>query len=121
MSNTAADLESAKNSLIVQSIASHKNTTTTNPPQTDRQPKNAIDQRLLSVNCKRNILKALFTPGVLSPFRQTKNAAIPISVNKLTHTGAKTQFGGLKVGLLINVYHSIIERRVKNDPIMPAP
>jgi hypothetical protein len=113
-------LEIAKKLFIVQIIASHKSTITTKPPSIDRPPKKTIDQRLLRINCKKNILKALFTPEVRNPFRHRRNAAIPIKVNKLIHAGAKTQLGGVKVGLLINAYHVGIERVVKRDPIIPA-
>ena len=113
-------MEIAKKLFIVQSIANHKNTIITKPPCIDRPPKKTIDQRLLRVSCKKNTLKALFTPGVCSPFLHRRNAAIPIKVNKLIHAGAKTQFGGVKVGLLINAYHAGIARVVKRDPIIPA-
>ncbi len=110
-----------KNTLIIHSIARNRQATTANPPRIEWQPKNTIDQRLFKVNCSRNTYKALLTPGACTPFRQTRNAAIPIKVNKPAHTGANTQFGGLKAGLWMTAYQSGIARRVKTEPIKPAP
>jgi len=41
-------------------------------------------------------------------------------MNKVVHTGAKTQLGGLKEGFARPRYHVGIELAVKNEPIMPA-
>jgi hypothetical protein len=45
---------------------------------------------------------------------------IPIRVNKVTQTGAKTQLGGLKGGLFNEAYQVEIAGVVKIDPTTPA-
>jgi hypothetical protein len=53
----------------------------------------------------------------VSNLSQTKPAETPININKIVQTGAKTQFGGLKIGffkvgyqVLIDVCVTILER-----------
>lgn len=46
--------------------------------------------------------------------------AIPISKNKVVHTGANSRLGGLKDGLINVGYHDLTAGVVKNDPIIPA-
>ena len=55
-----------------------------------------------------------------SPSIKTKYKDIPIRVNKKIHTGAKTQFGGLKKGFWRAAYHPGIEGEVNIEPITPA-
>jgi hypothetical protein len=45
---------------------------------------------------------------------------MPIKKKSEIHTGPKTQFGGLKEGLINEAYHPGIDGDVKNEPIMPA-
>lgn len=51
---------------------------------------------------------------------KTRNSDIPIRRYKIFHTGPKTQFGGLKIGLSSVKYHGLIFEIVKNEPTIPA-
>jgi hypothetical protein len=64
--------------------------------------------------------RARLTWGLPVPFRQTKKAEIPISKKRVVHTGAKTQLGGLKVGLTKVAYQVGIAGVVKIDPKTPT-
>jgi hypothetical protein len=54
------------------------------------------------------------------PLSHNKYNEIPININKVVQTGAKTQFGGLKNGLFRVEYHVWIEEDVKIEPTAPA-
>jgi len=120
MSSAAASLDIAKNLTITQTIDSHNKTITIRAPPIDLNPKNTIDQRQLSVNCKRNMKSAALAHSLLSPFCHTRNADIPIIVNRVIQTGPNIQSGGLKDGFLIKAYHSGMDRAVKKPPMIPA-
>lgn len=119
-SNIAAGFEIAKNLLMLQNMAAHRKIMTAKPPAIDRPPKNTIDQRALSANCRKNIKIAPLAALFLRPFCQTRNKEIPIMANKVVQTGPKTASGGLNDGFFIKAYHSDRERKVKKDPIIPA-
>lgn len=52
---------------------------------------------------------AVFTHKWCSPLPHTRPAAVPIKIYKMVHTGPKTQFGGLKLGLFNVKYQSLTE------------
>lgn len=107
INNQLATLEIPKNLIIVSKIKIHKTIMTINPKNGDFNPKNATDQKILTNNWIMNIITALFifflsnSSAVLAKRDQIKNTAIPIRANKIVQTGAKTQLGGLKDGLLM--------------------
>src|SRR5680860_1694243 len=78
------------------------------------------DQRAFRVNWLKKIFKASITLGLSVPCFQIKKAAIPMSINKLVQTGAKTQLGGLSAGLDKVAYQVGIAAVVKMEPIPPA-
>jgi hypothetical protein len=45
---------------------------------------------------------------------------MPIKVKSVIQTGAKSQFGGAKLGFWSEAYHVGIEGVVNNEPIKPA-
>lgn len=45
---------------------------------------------------------------------------MPIKAKSAVQTGPKTQFGGVKAGFIIPVYHVETECTVKKEPIIPA-
>lgn len=53
------------------------------------------------------------------PLIQTRYNDIPIKTNKVVHTGAKTQLGGLKLGLFSKGYQLETEEDVKKEPANP--
>ena len=120
MSNAAASLDIAKNLIITHTIDSHNKAITIRAPPIDLNPKNTIDQRQLSVNCKRNMKSAVLASLLSSPFCQTRKADIPIMVNRVIQTGPNIQSGGLKDGFLIKAYQSGMDRAVKKPPMIPA-
>ena len=65
------------------------------------RPKNNIDQRAFRASWMIKNFKAACTASLsCSILFQTRPAAIPIIINKVDQTGAKTQLGGLKLGLI---------------------
>ena len=56
----------------------------------------------------------------LNLFSQAINKAIAIKMNKAVQTGAKTQFGGAKLGRINPAYQESMLGVVKNAPIKPA-
>ncbi len=66
------------------------------------------------------MIRAILTCLLSIPLRQTRNAAIPISVYRLVQTGANNQLGGLKDGFARLAYQLGIEDLVKIEPIKPA-
>jgi hypothetical protein len=58
--------------------------------------------------------------GFSKPFLKMMKSDNPISVNRVTQTGAKTQLGGVKKGLFNDAYHVGIAGVVKIDPTRPA-
>ncbi len=100
--------------IIVISIRIQRTTITIKPSNGDFRPKNIIDQRIL----KKSWTKKIFSP-FLSLFH-TRNMAIAINKNKTVQTGANSQLGGLKDGLIKVGYQVLTAGAVKIDPISPA-
>lgn len=90
------------------------------PPGIDLAPKKTTGHKLFKTNCIIKTARADFTPGARNPLSQITYTDMPIIVYKAIHTGPKTQSGGVKKGLLRFSYHTGIEDRVKNPPIIPA-
>ena len=86
----------------------------------DLRPKNRIDQNIFKTNCIRNMCKAGFTNFLLIPLFQIMPALIPIKIKRIVQTGAKSQFGGLKLGLFKVEYQVEIAGVVKTEPIKPT-
>ena len=82
------------------------------------RPKKSNDQRRLNISWIVKMLKRRF---FLSPkfFSQTKNSEIPIIIKRIVHTGANNQFGGLKDGLFIVLYHVLTDLEVNTEPKKP--
>ena len=120
MSSTPAGFESGKNVLMVAAIAIHKKTITISPASGDWNPKNAIDQKVLSINWIPKIASAILTCGLSKPRRHTRNNEMPINVYNVNQTGAKSQLGGVKKGLLSVTYQVWIDALVETAPIRAA-
>ena len=73
---------------------------------------------MFKIYCPVKAYKADFER--LKPFCQSRYKEMPISRNKSVQTGAKTQPGGLKLGLFNVKYQLETDLAVKNEPIMPA-
>lgn len=100
--------------MIVASIRIQRATITIKPSNGDFRPKNIIDQRIL----KKSWIKKIFSPFL--SFFHTRNMAIPINKNKAVQTGANSQFGGLKDGLIKVGYQVLTAGAVKIEPTIPA-
>jgi len=86
----------------------------------DCRPKNNEDQIMLRNNCMLKIDNAILTPFFFIPCFQIINNEKPINKYNKVQTGPKTQFGGLKLGLIKVVYHVETEFAVNIEPINPA-
>ena len=67
-----------------------------------------------------NRIRAFLTVLLLMPSCQTRAAAIPIKVKRVVQTGAKSQFGGLKDGLLTVAYQVSMDEAVAIPPMEPS-
>src|ERR1051326_5288227 len=105
---------------MVARMASQRKTISTNAPPGLCRPKKIIDQSVLSTSWPRKIAKAIFTSLRSNPFFQTRNAAMPISANRVVQTGPNTHDGGLNDGLIIPAYHVGIEGAENTEPTIPA-
>jgi len=84
----------------------------------DFNPKNKIDHKVFNPSCiPKKVIAFFFNFDFLI---QTRYNEMPISTNKLIHTGENIQLGGVKEGLLIVVYHVFVAGAVKIEPIIPA-
>ena len=54
------------------------------------------------------------------PFCHTIKAEIPIKRNKIVQTGANNQLGGVKVGFIMEAYHTGIAGVVNMEPMKPT-
>ncbi len=63
---------------------------------------------------------AFFELEFFRSFFHTKKNAIPIKINSIVQTGPNTKDGGVKEGLIRELYQIGIEGVVKKDPIYPA-
>lgn len=72
--------------------------------------------------CIANILSAVlsFLRKNKKLLSQTIYRATPINTNNTVHTGANTQFGGLKLGLSSVSYHTSGEVKFAIEPSSPA-
>lgn len=78
-------------------------------------PKNKILHKTLSINCiPKNII------AVFAFLIHTRYNEIPISRNKVIHTGENNQPGGLNETLFNVEYQVDIEEAVNIEPITPA-
>ena len=69
-------------------------------------PKNKKDHNELKANWITKKIRAAFTSSCFDSISfQTKAAAQPIIINSKLQTGAKIQFGGLKLGFISDGYH----------------
>lgn len=94
---------------------------TARPPIGDFMPKKITDHNTFKASCSEKIPKAGLTwLGIYLRWRQTTNSDTPMIVNSVTQTGPKSQFGGLKEGLLSDAYHVGTAGVVKTDPMKPA-
>jgi len=107
--------------MIVINIKIQRTTITIAPPSGDFRPKNTIDHKTLKASWTKKIIIAFLAFAFADNLFQTRKRAIPINKNNIVQTGAKIQFGGLKDGLLIVLYHVAIEGEVKIEPKSPAP
>src|SRR4030042_182625 len=78
-------------------MATHRNEITINPYKGDSRPKKITDH-----------------------LHHTRNAAMPISIYRTVHTGANTQFGGLKAGFSSVAYQVGMALRENMEPMAPA-
>ncbi len=106
--------------MIVNRIKAQRTIISIKASKGDFKPKKKADQRMLRMNCAANISKAVLTWGLAKPCFHTRNKAMPIRMNKAVHTGANTQFGGLKEGFSILAYQLPGPVIVKKEPIKPA-
>jgi hypothetical protein len=85
------------------------------------QPKNRADQIKFNINCMENNFVApdLYFCNFLVSSDQTKKKAKPINMNSAVQTGPKIQLGGLKEGLIKEMYHVFIDVEVKIEPNIP--
>jgi hypothetical protein len=81
-------------------------------------PKNNTDHKKLSISCVPNIINAIFVP--FNPEFQIRYIEIPIKIYSAVQTGAKSQFGGLKLGLFNPEYQVGMAFEVKNPPKNPT-
>ena len=95
-------------------------TITMSPARGDLNPKKTTDHKTFTINWTVKTVSAILTGRFLTLLRQTRNAAIPMRRNKVSHTGANTQLGGVNDGFLRVAYQVEIEGAVKTDPITPA-
>ena len=72
-------------------------------------PKKTMLHAPLSSNWNPKWYSAVFTQRWCSPLAHTSPAAIPIKIYKIVQTGAKIQFGGLKLGFSKVRYQSFTE------------
>lgn len=73
------------------------------------KPKNKYDHNAFKANWTLKNNNPFFTNSLLvSNWFQTLPAAIPIKMKSSVQTGAKTQFGGLKIGFTIVGYQVFI-------------
>ena len=115
-----AGRDTFKNERIVMRIVTHRMTMTTSPMRGDRRAKKTPDHKMLRINWVLNTISALLGCGLPSPFRHIRKTAMPIRTNNVSHTGANTQFGGVKNGFFRLTYHVVMEGAVKREPRAPA-
>jgi hypothetical protein len=84
-------------------------------------PKNNIDQIILSKSWTKNIVIPVFTFFILKPFFHTRKKANPIKKKSNVQTGANTEDGGTQLGFTISAYQVGILGIVKIEPISPVP
>ena len=117
----AAVFEILLNLMVVSNIADHNNTISIKANNGDFNPKNIADQSMFSASWTKKNIIALFLSFFFTPFLDhTMKKATPIARNKKVHTGANTEFGGLKLGFWIEAYHKGIAEDVNMDPTAPA-
>jgi len=93
------------NSIIVNNINNHINITITNAPWMSILVKNTVDQIKFNNNwTAKNVNARDFLIG-LSDFRNIQNDAKIIKY-KIIQTGANSQFGGIKAGVINELYQS---------------
>ena len=112
--------ETFRNRRIVMKIAIQSATMTMRPANGDFKPKNAIDQKTFKTSCAPKVMSAGVAWMLSFCSRQTRKREIPMSMNRVIHTGENNQLGGVNEGLLIEAYHVGIASAVKRDPMKPA-
>src|SRR4030042_1816445 len=101
-------------------MATHRNEITINPYKGDSRPKKITDHKVFSISWIRNTIIAILTCRFSNPLHHTRNAAMPISIYRTVHTGANTQFGGLKAGFSSVAYQVGMALRENMEPMAPA-
>ena len=90
------------------------------PRSGDFNPKKRKDQKAFSESWMPNTVIDFLTLLFSTPVFQTMKSEIPIKRYSVVHTGAKTEFGGVKAGFLRLAYQLFIAGVVNREPIMPA-
>jgi len=116
----AANSDTLVNRSIVTNIAIHNAMMNKRPATGDLSPKNAADHKMFNISCTPNTVSPVFTAGISTLLRQTRNKDIPMSTYKVIHTGPNNQLGGLKAGFLSAAYQVGTAGAVKTEPMIPA-
>jgi hypothetical protein len=112
--------------MMVNNIEIHKTIISMKARLGDLNPKNSIDQKILSRSWKKKI----FNDNSISfdccesfdsiCFCHILKRAIPININRSVQTGPKTKFGGERCGFVRVAYQVEILGVVNIEPISPA-
>jgi len=81
-----------------------------------RTPKNAGDHAALAASCQPQLRSARRLPGR----SHTSHPETPMTTYSNVHTGAKTQFGGVKGGAVNNGYQVLTASAVTEPPAAPT-
>jgi hypothetical protein len=83
-------------------------------------PKKMMDHKEFASSWAANTYNAALMSFFPAPLSHTRYAATPIIIYNNVHTGANTQLGGLKKGLLSAAYQVGMDGVVKVEPMNPA-
>lgn len=101
MNSAAAGRSTQAKRRNVIPISTNSAAMTSSPDPGERKPRKQVGQTALSSSCQPHSLSDEPAPTA----RQTRHPAIPAMTYSTSHTGAKTQVGGVPGGAINDRYH----------------